>query len=136
MYLYAIFGLIVTYVISVVLSLVGLTAKFNSVLYYIMPGISFLLIFIIFIYLEKVVKYNFKEYYNGIILIVFLFLGFYLAFLIYFGERAIFSSVKFSEIFGQLNINWLTYMATTPYVYFIIGAFLGWLTYALIKNKK
>jgi len=136
MYLYAIFGLIITYIISVVLSLIGITAKFNSWLYYIMPAASFLLIFIIFIYLEKVVKYNFKEYYNGIFLVVFLFLGFYLAFLIYYGERAIFTSVKFSDIFNQIKINWLTYMASTPYVYFIIGAFLGWLTYALIKNKK
>ncbi|PIU02623.1 MAG: hypothetical protein COT55_02540 [Candidatus Diapherotrites archaeon CG09_land_8_20_14_0_10_32_12] len=136
MYLYALFGLIVTYIISIVFSLVGLTAKFNSALYYIMPAVSFLLIFIIFIYLEKIIKYNFKEYYNGIFMIVFLFLGFYLAFLIYFGERAIFTSIKFSDVFSRLNINWLTYMATTPYVYFIIGGFLGWLTYALIKTEK
>jgi len=133
-YIYIILGVIVTYILSIVLSITKVIAGFESVLFYCAPVIGFFLIYIIFKYIETRVKFNFKEYYIGIILIVFLFLGFYVAFLIFYGQSAIFSSVTFSQIFSQIQINWLSYMATTPYVYFIIGSFFGWLAYALDKN--
>jgi pilus assembly protein TadC len=134
-YIYVILGIIVTYILSIILSVTKVTAGFKSLLFYFAPVIGFLLLYVIFKYIETRIKFNFKEYYIGIILLVFLFLGFYVAFLIYYGQTAIFSSVTFSQIFDQLQINWLSYMAATPYVYFIIGAFFGWLAYALEKKK-
>ncbi len=136
MYLYAIFGIIVAYVVSAVLSITNITSKMGSVLYYTMPLIGFLLIYVIFIFIEKAVDFNFKEPYIGLILIVFLFLGFYLAFLIYYGQSAIFSSVTFAQVFSQIKINWIKYMTATPYIYFIIGSFFGWAAYAIDKNKN
>lgn len=136
-YLFTIFGIIVTYIISVVFMVTQVTAKFTSVLFYLSPLIGFLFIYIVFKNLEKLVKFNFGEIYIGIILLVFLFLGFYVAFVMHYCGGALFTNVKFLQAYKQISAtNWVKFMTLTPYIYFLIGSFLGWVAYAIEKKQK
>jgi len=71
--------------------------------------------FLIFEYIQKEIDFNFSEIYVALILIIMLYLGFYLAYLIYYSQT--------QGVF--------TYLLNSPYIHIAISFFAGYLTFFL-----
>lgn len=78
--------------------------------------------FFIFEFLDKKLEFDFSEIYVGVILLIILYLGFWFAFLIYYG------TISMSYL--------MNYLFKSPYIYISLSFFLGWCTYSLIKKVK
>ncbi len=129
---------VITYVVLYVLSVLGVFAKWTSPLYYLGTLAFFFISYYLFEFLQKEFNFNFAESYIGLIYLILLYLGFWAAFRIYYGNVASLNNISYSEFYTKQGLNLFKYLISTPYIYLALSAFVGWLTFYFnnFKSKK
>jgi len=128
---------IATMVILFSLGLFGVFAKWNSLLYWLGAICMFFIAYFVFDYLQKEIKFNFSESYIGILLLIILYLGFWLAFRIYYGNIANLNNLPYDEFYVKQNLNLFKSLMDSPYIYMALSFFAGWIAFYIeYFNKK
>ncbi len=113
---------VVNYILLYVLSATKLIFDINSPWTNHLFIIAFFIFgYLIFEYFKKEIDFNFAEIYIGLILLIMLYLGYYMAYWIYYTQT--------SGIFSSL--------LSTPYIHIAVSFFMGWLTFFFMNfNSK
>lgn len=131
-----IFVFIATFVVLFSLNLFKIFGTWDSILYWIGAFAMFFIGYFIFEYLQQEIKFNFAESYVGILLLVVLYLGFWLAFRIYYGNIANLNNIAYSEFYTKQNLNLFKDLINSQYIYMALSFFGGWLAFYIDKVSK
>ena len=125
-----------TYVILFILSFFGVFATWDSWLFYGGTIVTFFIAYYFFEYIQKEIEFNFAESYIGLLFLIIMYLGFWLAFRIYYGNIASLNNIAYSEFYVKSGLNMFKYMINSPYIYLALSSFGGWVAFYLNNFKK
>ena len=126
---------IATYAILLIFGFTGIFAKWDSWLYYGGVFAIFFITYFLFEFLQKEVDFKFAESYIGLIFLILMYLGFWLAFRIYYGNLASLNNISYGEFYKNAGLNMFKYMINSPYIYLSLSAFGGWVAFYIEKFK-
>lgn len=113
---------IVSYILIFLLGQFVFKSIGNTFVNHILIISFFVLSFFLFDMLQKEIKFSFSEYYVGLILLILMYFGYYLAYWIYYRK------VVLSSLFS--------YLFLSPFLYVCLGFFFGWITFMLCEQFK
>ncbi len=129
--------LVITYALLFFLSWVDVFGKIGAFWYfnYIAILAFFFFGYFVFTYLQEKMEFSFSEYYVGLILLFVLYLAYWLAFRVYYGNNATLSGYAFSDYYAKAGLNMFSSLINGPYIYIAVSFFAGWVAFFL-KQKS
>ncbi len=125
-----------TYIVLFLINYLGIFGKWTSITYSIGIIPFFFMTYFVFEYLQKEVEFNFNEPYVGFLLLTMMWLSFWIAFRIYYGNIATLNGIDYSTFYTNANLNMFSYLINNPYIYIALSSFCGWVAFALTSERN
>jgi len=112
-------------------------AKWDSWFYYLGVFTLFWIGYFVFEFLHKEIdskKFSFSEAYIGLILLIILWLGYWIAFRVYYGNIANLNNIAYSDLYTRANMSLFKTLFNSVYIHISLSFFTGWLAF-YIKTK-
>lgn len=123
-------GFVLSYLILYLLSFFNTFPDFSSILYYLGPIPMYFIAYYTFSYLQKETNFKFNEPYVGFLLLVILWLGFWMAFRVYYGNIASLNGMNYATFYVNANLDIFRSLMSMPYIYMALSFFFGWIMFS------